>query len=243
MTRPTPNPGAFTDVLGNQGRLLLGGVVGSTAYGLNHATSDQDRLGVFVYPTTRFHGLHLPTKAEETITQHEPSDVTMQEVGKMVRLLLGANPTVTELLWLPEDLYDYVHPFGADLIAMRASFLSADRVRDAYLGYAFQQFTRLEKRGNFDSGGDKRVKKAARHVLRLLHQGYDLYTTGSLTVRLADPERYFAFGELSTEEMLTVFRQEEERFKAAISVLPEHPDTEAADAFLKGVRRAFIDLS
>ncbi len=85
---------------------ILRGIVGSTAYGLAHEGSDIDRLGMFVAPTVQFHGLHPPIGKAASRVQTSPSDYTEHEAGKYVSLLLGANPTVTELLWLPDDLYE-----------------------------------------------------------------------------------------------------------------------------------------
>ena len=124
------------------GTVLLAGIVGSTAYGLAGPGSDVDRLGVFAAPTLSLLGLDAPALSRVST---EP-DVTMHEAGKAARLLLGANPTVTELLWLPDDLYDQRTRLGAELVEIRSAFLSARRVRDAYLGYASQQFRKLPGR-------------------------------------------------------------------------------------------------
>ena len=150
------------------GTVLLAGVVGSTAYGLAHAGSDTDRLGVFAAPTETFHDLTFPR--ESHVTTHP--DATYHEARKFCRLVLGCNPTVTELLWLPGDLYEVTTPSGAELVAMRSGFLSARGVRNAYLGYATQQFRKLETRGDgsFSADTRKRTAKHARHLWRLVQQ-------------------------------------------------------------------------
>lgn len=85
------------------------------------------------------------------------------------------------------------------MIALRSAFLSAQKVRDAYLGYAAQQFRKLIARGDdgrsCSHGAPGKAAKHARHLMRLVDQGLELYTTGSVTIRLADPQRYFDFGE------------------------------------------------
>ena len=62
---------------------------------------------------------------------------------------------------------------------------------NAYLGYAQQQFQRLDRRGDgsFSSDTRKRTAKHARHLMRLCRQGYELYTTGRLDVREAARQR------------------------------------------------------
>ncbi|MFG3512658.1 nucleotidyltransferase domain-containing protein [Streptomyces bobili] len=220
--------------------ILLSGVVGSTAYGLAHAGSDVDRLGLFAAPTEELHGLHPP---QESHVSTAP-DRTLHEAAKWCRLALGGNPTVTELVWLPDELYEVRTPLGDELIDIRTTFLSARRVRDAYLGYATQQFRRLLGRGggSFSADTRKRTAKHARHLKRLCGQGYELYTTGRLTIRVDDPESFHRFGEQvadDPETALPLLRRYETAFEEARSVLPEQPDERAADAWLRKVRRHF----
>jgi predicted nucleotidyltransferase len=224
------------------GTILLSGVVGSTAYGLDTADSDVDRLGVFAAPTVAFHGLHRPKESHVTIRP----DATFHEAAKWVRLALGGNPTVTELAWL--DDYETMTPLGRELIGLRSSLLSAKRVRDAYLGYATQQFRKMENRGDgsFSADTRKRAGKHARHLWRLLHQGSELHQTGILVVRLT-PDRAAscrAFGERVAAGDLTVVREAFSAAEAAFDgpgVLPEHPDEAAAEAWLLRVRAAMWD--
>lgn len=122
--------------------ILLQGIVGSTAYGLAGPDSDVDRLGMFAAPTEAFHGLRMPE--ESHVDTGTGPDITLHEAGKYARLALGSNPTVMELMWL--DSYETRTELGADLIGIRSAFLCAKRVRDAYLGYATQQFRKLEAR-------------------------------------------------------------------------------------------------
>ena len=82
--------------------VLLSGIVGSTAYGLATEDSDVDRLGVFAAPTERLVGLHPP---QPSVVSSKP-DATFHEAGKFAALALKVNPTITELMWLPDDLYE-----------------------------------------------------------------------------------------------------------------------------------------
>lgn len=196
---------------------------------------------MYALPTAAFHGLRYP---EESVVLTEPSDHTFHEATKFCRLILGGNPTVTELLWLPTDLYEVKHELGLGLIDIRGTFLSAPRVRAAYLGYARQQFDRLLKReGTFSSDLKNRTAKHARHLLRLLHQGFHLYSTGELEIRLDHPAVYRAFGEavaldpLVAEEQLTDY---EAKFSSTRSALPEEPDVAPVEAWLLKVRRSFF---
>lgn len=222
-----------------QQHVLLSGIVGSTAYGLAKPGSDVDRLGLFAASTAEFHGLHQPTASHVTT---DP-DRTLHEAAKWCRLALGGNPTVMELVWLPDDLYEVRTPLGDELISIRSSLLSAKRVRDAYLGYATQQFKRLYDRGNgsFSADTRKRTEKHARHLRRLCHQGFDLYATGRLNVRVDDPDAYHQFGEeVAADAMaaLPLLRRFEALFDETKSVLPDQPDEAPAEAWLHRVRAA-----
>ena len=223
--------------------VLLSGVVGSTAYGLAREGSDVDRLGVFAAPTTAFHGLHLPIDRNATESTHDP-DITMHEARKMAMLCLGSNPTVTEIMWLPCDLYDVRHPLGDELIGIRYAFASAKRVRDAYFGYATSQFRRLLDTGQFQSKMRSRSSKHGRHLLRLLDQGFEYYATGRLTIRVTDPQRYFDFGEAvaaDPERARPALTEAEERFDSVRSPLPDEPDERAVQDWLLRVRAAYLE--
>jgi uncharacterized protein len=214
--------------------VLLAGIVGSTAYGLAGPHSDVDRLGVFAAPTSALLGLTTPP---ETYVSSQP-DVTLHEARKYCLLALAGNPTVGELMWLPADLYETMTPLGEALIERRAAFLSANRTRDAYLGYATQQFKRLEHKGV-----DKRTAKHARHLYRLCFQGFELYSTGHLPIRLADPETFMRFGEDvaagDIEQAKRMLARYERLFDETKTRLPEEPDSRAVEDWLRKVRAAF----
>lgn len=220
---------------------LLSGIVGSTAYGLAHEGSDVDRLGVFAVDTVQLHGLSRPPESRVTT---DP-DITMHEAAKWCRLALGCNPTAMELVWLPEELYTVKTVLGAELIDIRSAFLSAPRVRNAYLGYATQQFKKLESRGDGTFGPDltRRTAKHARHLYRLLLQGLELWQTGHLSIRLDDPGVVMDFGAQVAMGDIDYARQilsaTEKAFDEVCTVLPSEPDEVTVEGWLLDVRRAF----
>lgn len=224
-------------------KVLLKGIVGSTAYGLNHEGSDVDYMGVFAAPNDKLLGLD---KIESSVVTKDP-DTTMHEAGKFVTLCLNGNPSVSELLWL--DTYAGMSDAGMELVNIRHSFLSAKRVRDSYLGYAASQFGRLKNRGDgsFSADTRKRTEKHARHLVRLVEQGYYLYITGELVVNLrssaseVDPDWVFAMGQKIASNPLWAeqyMNQAEERFDSAKAAVPERPDRDVVEKWLIRVRRA-----
>ncbi|RKE20476.1 DNA polymerase beta superfamily protein [Streptomyces sp. TLI_171] len=218
--------------------VLLSGIVGSTAYGLAHAGSDLDRLGLFAAPTVAFHGLHRPAESHVTTAP----DRTLHEAAKWCRLALGGNPTASELVWLPDELYEVRTPLGEELIALRATFLCAAAVRNSYLGYARQQFHKLSTRDRTDPTGRARAAKHARHLVRLVRQGVSLHETGRLEIRLTEPEQVRALGERFAdhpEDAVPLLADAEARFDRP-GVLPAAPDERPVEDWLRRVRTAHL---
>lgn len=217
-------------------------IVGSTAYGLNKPSSDIDRFGVFERDINELIGLKAP---EETYSQNNP-DVTYHELRKYLGLLLKSNPTVLETLFLSADLYEIKTYEAEELIANRSWFPSKTLVRNAYFGYSTQQMKDLQRRGGtFSPDLNKRTEKHAKHLYRLLLQGLDLWQTGEIQVRVADPERIHDFGkqvlrEAEKNEYKTAFAMManyENYFDATKTVLPDEPNYDAVNDWLIKTRR------
>lgn len=220
--------------------VLLLGKVGSQAYGMATPESDTDYLGIFAWPTEKLLGLGKP---HDSLVTHEP-DVTMHEIGKWCRLAISCNPTAMEIVWLPD--YEVIRPLAQELIRMREAFLSAQRVRDAYLGYATQQFRKLQGRGDgtFDSDLGKRTAKHARHLLRLCQQGTVLHTEGQLRIEVEDPQYIIDMGDKIAEGEIWLaeknLRETEETFDRVPSALPSAPNTERIEDFLIKTRHHYF---
>lgn len=221
--------------------VVLEGVVGSRAYGLAWEGSDTDKLGVFLAPSDEFFGLD---DVGETV-KNPWSDEVLHELGKMSRLLLKVNPTVTELLWLSE--YTILTDIGRELINLRSSFLSASYCRNAYLGYSSSQFAKLKDRGDgsFSSDLRNRTAKHARHLARLCVSGFGLWSTGYLKVRVDDPDWFHEFGEQVADGDLQVaedlLANYETMFAETPTVLPAEPARDRVDSWLRATRTSALD--
>lgn len=212
--------------------LLLKGRVGSHAFGLAHQDSDEDFQGIFVAPTHEFLG--LSSGPQESYSFRNP-DTTYHEVGKYCRLALKCNPTALDLMWLDE--YNLRTQLGTELINLRNNFLSAPYVRNSYLGYATTQFTKLSK----DPRSAKRAKNA-RHFYRLLEQGFQLYSEGTYSVRLENPEKFKAFGEAVANDPQvanSLLVEYANKFDSTQTVLPKNPNSELIEEWLQKVRHEF----
>lgn len=225
--------------------IILQGVVGSTAYGLNTPESDVDRAGIYAVPTRNLFKLHQPPLREQSIVTTKP-DVALHEVGKFCHLAQRCNPSVLELLWLGS--YEHLTPLGSSLIAIRNHFLSAKAVKGAYLGYANEQMLRLQTaRFRFDdSDRAAKMAKYARHIARLLYQGYQLYRTSTLPVKLPNAAHVHAIGksagEGDLEPLRRFFASYEAKFSANPSPLPDAPDIDTIDNWLYWLRMAYLPI-
>lgn len=231
----------MTSIEGVPGTPLLMGVVGSHAYGLATEGSDVDLLGMYAAPTERLVGLRPPVarKATSHVTGHTV-DMTWHEAGKLANLVLGGNPSAMELLWL--ETYQVTTELGWELISLRRRMLCRQRVKDAYLRFATQQFERLKKDGRFPDVPRDRIAKHARHLLRLVEQGTHLWVVGHLVLRVSDPKRVLDFGQRvadgDTDAAGTILFRARHTFDTVKSVLPEAPDEAVVEAWLQRVRHA-----
>lgn len=225
-----PQPAAWGD---RPRHVLLQGVVGSHAYGLDTPTSDTDRRGVFLAPSMEFFGLDEPA-----LTADNPyADEVLYELGRFAQLALRGNPVILELLYLPE--YEIRTPLGDELIEMRWAFLGADRIRAAWLGAARGMLGDVRKGGG-------RTAKSARHLCRLLQTGIRFWQTGLLQPQLEQPDQVRAFGDRvaggDIVAAAALLEDYERRFAQTPTVLPPAADRARVDAWLKRVRRRALDV-
>lgn len=145
--------------------IILEGICGSKAYGLDTETSDEDIKGIFVVPTPQVLGILGYSETKD----HVDPDWTYHVVSKFISLAMKANPTILELLFLTE--YNILTEYGKLLVDNRSLFLS-NTVKHSYGGYALSQARKLNIRGGtYGNGRNKRFSKHSRHCLRLLYQG------------------------------------------------------------------------
>lgn len=214
--------------------MLLEGLVGSHAYGLAHAASDKDFLGVEVYPTERFLGMFPEKPASRVWKDENEDDHQVHEVGKYLGLLAAGNPTASELMWLDE--YHLVTPDGERLLEV-SRYLLSQRVRGSFLGFTLSNGKHAQ---NYPT--PERRFKAARHFMRLYLAGQSLWLTGSWNVRLTDDQKVVAnqFAH-DAEQDPSLFKVYDEKLKTFFESTPtplrEMPDMEKAEAFLLDLRR------
>jgi len=215
--------------------VILRCVIGSRAYGLDHAASDTDYRGVYLPPAELAWSLFgVPEQLEEDATQE-----TYWELQKFLILALKANPNVLECLYTP--LVEFATPLAREMLEMRGAFLSK-LVYQTYNGYVMSQFKKLS--------GDLRNKGAVKwkhvmHLVRLLLGGIAALRDGVVPVRVdAHRERLIAIrnGERPWDEVDAWRLALHEELDAAFerTALPERPDYARVNAFLIKARRSMV---
>ena len=216
--------------------IILEGITGSKAYGLETETSDTDIKGIYLMPTREV--LSLGFNVQNNTKDHVNPDWVYHEVQKYIMLAMDSNPTVLELLFL-ED-YTQLNEWGKLLVDNRHLFLS-QLARKKYGGYALSQAKSLATNdGKYGNGRANRYEKHTRHCFRLLYQGRELLETGNLTVRVTPEvrEELFAIGKLPPDKVVTMFEDKFKEFDTIESVLPEQVDREAINNLLLQIREA-----
>jgi hypothetical protein len=111
-------------------------LVGSRAWGVAEAGSDEDARGIFVLPMPWTTGLVDPPLDLVSVDGSE----TYWEIGKAIRQALRADPNTLEMLFAEPRVVD---PIGEPFVAMREGFLSVE-IYGAFGRYALSQLDRLE---------------------------------------------------------------------------------------------------
>jgi predicted nucleotidyltransferase len=220
--------------------IILEARTGSVAYGLNHAKSDLDSMGIFLAPTSEIAGLYWGA-AKESWSNASPDgdDVSYHELGKFLRLSLKSNPTLIELYFMKD--YLQINEIGESMLDLKDDILytyddgkKSHGIRSAYYNYAKSQIERVAT----DYPNHK--PKMARHALRLTRQGIELLTTGETSVRVENPEQYFDLQHMHFDDMMDILRGELDRLDRIDSILPEEPNVKAVSDWLIDIRRANI---
>jgi predicted nucleotidyltransferase len=213
-------------------RVIYRCVIGSRAYGLDHADSDTDRRGIYVPPVELHWSLYgVPEQLENDDTQE-----VYWEIKKFLILALKANPNVLECLYSP--IVELVTPMAEELLAMRTAFLSR-MVYQTYNGYVMSQFKRMH--AHVRNHGEIKWKHVM-HLIRLLISGTTVLQEGFVPVRVEEHrDRLLAIkrAEVSWDEVDQWRQSLHVQFNQAFqhTSLPERPDYEKANQYLIRVRR------
>lgn len=113
--------------------IIFEGIVGSQAYGIATPSSDVDKKGVFIQPLE-----DMLTRGYVEQVSDEKHDTTFFEIGRFLDLLRTNNPTVLELLNLPEDCIIHKDPIF-DKVLEKADMFITKLCKNTFGGYAVTQ--------------------------------------------------------------------------------------------------------
>lgn len=134
-------------------KILLKAIVGSQAYGTNTASSDIDYKGVYAQSIDDLISFNYKEQIEVS------KDECYFEVRRFLQLLQSANPTMLELLYMPQECIIEKHPAFDIILENREKFLT-QKCLQSFGGYAIAQISKakgLEKKMNWEH--DKIVRK------------------------------------------------------------------------------------
>lgn len=234
------------------GQPIALGLMGSLSHGtyIPDHIDDVDIMGIYCPRPEDLVGLG---RHEHSVWAQDELDIVAYSLGKMVGLLLKANPNVLGFLWLPE--YVYTTPAFDRLLAMRDAFSSREAYH-TFSGYAWSQYNKMENGVYRGYMGEKRkelvrefgydVKNGA-HLIRLLRMGNEFLRTGQLNVRRSDAAELLAIKQGGWS--LAQVRQEahrlmdDARLAVSESPLPAKPDRKRAEAFLVETQTAYLMIA
>ena len=213
---------------------ILTVLVGSHAHGLALSTSDVDKRGVFVQPTTSL--LKLGSVKQETRWLEGAVDDTAWELYRFLFLASKSNPSILEvflgpILFSTDD--------GDELRSLFPFLWTSHAVYDAFLGYS------LAQRKKFLENKDNRSAKYASAYLRTLYWGWELLNIGTFTVHIADTEvgqsvAQYKAGIYTIGEVIQTCHIWEEKLKEAYSANKNHEQNLApVNDFLIRMRKKY----
>ncbi len=222
-------------------------LTGSRAYGLNNDDSDYDWRGFYAPMTSNFFNMSaLPEQIE--IPQ---KDEVYWEASKFVRLLHANNPNVLETLWTHH--YEILkHIDGRDVLIENAvnylldnkSKILSRKLFKTYRGYAMSQLDR-GKKYLLSPDTQQQGFKHLMHLCRLLVSCNHAIRYNELLVNVSDYRGSLLAvrsGKLSYGQIEKWHSDLNDEFISLekSSTLPEEPDSQLLNDFLRQIRYALL---
>lgn len=161
---------------------------GSWAYGMNNENSDIDVRGIVMDPVESILGLSN-FEQHEIHDKEKDIDTVLYGLKKAVKLLLGNNPNVIEILSPQDRNIIFSDDVGKDLIEKRHLFLSK-KAAFTFSAYAKAQLDRLENAVCHDVLSQPKQEEHMLHsILGMMDHFNDRFQSfeeGSVKLKLAD---------------------------------------------------------
>lgn len=238
---------------------ILRSVVGSGVHGIAiEGTDDHDEMGVYIEPPEWILGVERHredyiwrTQPEGVRSGHGDTDLVLYSLRKYLRLAIKGNPTVMLPLFAPEESLVVVTPLGEELRELRSAFMSRLAV-ERFLGYMRSQHERMlgQSKRNVPNRPELIERygwdvKYGSHALRLAYQGFEIASTGVLSLPLPERERERVLavkrGEVDRDEVSSEIARLEDAVRMLLdedrSPLPKAADLDRISAWAIDAQR------
>lgn len=227
-------------------RPLLVGFGGSIAYGLHTPESDIDIRGIFLNPREEWIGL----KPETENLRLNDSDTVLYGLRKAMKLLLGCNPNVIELLGLRPEHILYCTDEGRKILDQPSVFLSKKAIF-TFNSFAVKLRKHIQDEVAKGKADRKTICKEMSHLIRIYAMGGELLENGIvLTYREREHElltdiragKYLNRHKVPTMEYEHLLEDYIGAFNAAAirTYLPPEPDWEKANELTMEIAGAYL---
>lgn len=166
--------------------IILLGLGGSHAYGMNKEDSDLDVRSIALNSKSE---ILLGKDFEQVVDTN--TDTTVYSFNKMIELLKSNNPNTCEILGLEDWQYLYLHPIGQELIDNRKMFLSKICIQ-SFGGYANSQLRRLENKAarlTDQSKNELHIYKSICNATHDFRRRYYPYNDGDVKLYIDESDR------------------------------------------------------
>lgn len=236
---------------------ILRVVNGSHLYGTATETSDRDEIGVCIQdPRTligfqNFEQFEFKTAGDHIRNTADDYDLTIYDARKFARLVTDGNPSLLNLLWVPEDKRLAWSPWADSLMQIREHVHSRVAI-GKFLGYMNAQIKRMkgEEKKHTPNRPELVEKfgydtKFAGHAIRLGYQGLEFALHGRITLPMPQPIRELVLeirnGKASQEEVLEIA----DEYVLHLEYLKEspgirkHPDRKAVEEIVFDIHSSY----
>jgi predicted nucleotidyltransferase len=161
---------------------------GSRAHGTFTPESDYDYRGVFANTRDVIYGFNK----RESVS-YKLEDIALHSLHKFISLALNSNPNIFELLFM-DDMIKVIHPLFNEYFLVHRDKLITQRSGKAYAGFARSQMIRNSNRAGhgqirpqykYGPKDDAYDSKYAMHTIRMLINGIEMMTKGTLTTKFS----------------------------------------------------------
>jgi len=208
--------------------ILFKALVGSRAYGVYNSNSDYDWRGVLLYPLDMYLGIEKVSNSKKYEV-----DTTYYEITHFLRMCVGANPNILEILFSP---YHYnVSSYGQKIIDIRNIFLTK-KVFYSYRGY-YQSEYQNQKNGS----------KSRYHVIRIQLLLLNFLKKGKLDIVIPEEMRDVVFG-IKNSELNSTFYYYYSKLEEQIQyywvlkkeTFADHVEVDAVNKLLKEIKLSYV---